>query len=59
MRNVLNKKKQKKRLLLFQLVDVQRFALVMVVEVMAGQPAVGRYAAGVSVVFVPTSYVLW
>jgi len=38
---------------------VQRFALVMVVETMAGQPAVGRKTAGVSMVLVPASYMLW
>jgi len=30
------------KLLMFQLVDLQRLVLVTVVEIIAGQPAVGR-----------------
>jgi len=45
--------------LIFQLVDLQSLALVTVVEIIAGQPAVGHWAAGVLMVFGRASYVLW
>ena len=44
---------------MFPLVNIQKFALVTVVEIIAGQPAVGRWTAGVQMVFGPASYVLW
>jgi len=41
------------------LVDLQRLALVTVVEIIAGEPAVGYKAAGVLMVFGPASCMLW
>jgi len=46
-------------LLMFQSVDLQRLALVNVVEIIAGQPAVGHWAADVLMVYGRASYVLW
>jgi len=46
-------------LLIFQLVELQRLALVTVVEIIAVQPAVLRLTAGVLTVLGRASYVLW